>query len=218
MYNANMPSKADLPSTKQLLRSTLLALVAAVVILTTIVLPAEYAVDPTGVGRMLGLTDMGEIKQQLAAEAEQDAALTAASNQPLVTEVAPAAVDVTPAPAVVATAPESVPEPVEETWRDEIEVVLPPGQGTEYKLVMEQDAVAEFYWEGVEGPLNFDTHGDTKGQSISYEKGRNVRSDSGEIKAAFTGNHGWFFRNRTNQNVTLILKVNGDYQAFKKLI
>jgi hypothetical protein len=42
-------------------------------ILVTAVLPAEYRIDPTGVGRVFGLTQMGEIKQHLAAEAERDA-------------------------------------------------------------------------------------------------------------------------------------------------
>ena len=70
MYNANTPLSADLPSSRQLLRSTLLAAIAAAVLLITVVLPAEYGIDPTGVGRTLRLTEMGEIKQQLAAEAE----------------------------------------------------------------------------------------------------------------------------------------------------
>lgn len=60
-----------------LIRSTLLAATAAAAILVTVVLPAEYDIDPTGVGAMLGLTEMGEIKQQLYAEAEADEALAA---------------------------------------------------------------------------------------------------------------------------------------------
>jgi hypothetical protein len=40
-----------LPSLRQLNRATLIALGAAAVILVTTVLPAEYGVDPTGVGR-----------------------------------------------------------------------------------------------------------------------------------------------------------------------
>ncbi|MCP6151252.1 hypothetical protein NL425_26250, partial [Klebsiella pneumoniae] len=71
MYNTDMPTRAELPTSAQLLRSTLIAIVAAAAILITIVLPAEYAVDPTGIGRMLGLTEMGEIKAQLAEEAEK---------------------------------------------------------------------------------------------------------------------------------------------------
>lgn len=56
-----------------LIRSTLLAAGAATAILVLFWLPAEYGIDPTGVGALTGLTEMGEIKQQLAAEAEADA-------------------------------------------------------------------------------------------------------------------------------------------------
>ncbi|MCA1771784.1 MAG: transmembrane anchor protein [Halomonas sp.] len=74
MYNTDLPTRAELPSTGKLLRSTLLAAVIAIVLLVTVVLPAEYAIDPTGAGRLLGLTEMGEIKTQLAEEAELDQA------------------------------------------------------------------------------------------------------------------------------------------------
>ena len=66
MYNTDLPTRAELPSTGKLLRSTLLAAVIAIALLVTVVLPAEYAIDPTGAGRLLGLTEMGEIKAQLA--------------------------------------------------------------------------------------------------------------------------------------------------------
>ena len=72
MYNSEKPAPEELPTTAQLLRSTVIALVAAIVILVTVVLPAEYAIDPTGAGRLLGLTKMGEIKNSLAEEAEED--------------------------------------------------------------------------------------------------------------------------------------------------
>ena len=74
MYNTDMPSRADLPSTAKLIRSTIISAVVALVLLVTVVMPAEYAMDPTGVGRLLGLTEMGEIKQQLAEEAAADEA------------------------------------------------------------------------------------------------------------------------------------------------
>lgn len=73
MYNSNIPTQAELPTSGQLLRSTAIALVTAVVLLVTVVLPSEYAIDPTGIGKMLGLTAMGEIKAELAVEAEADA-------------------------------------------------------------------------------------------------------------------------------------------------
>lgn len=64
-------------SVRKLLRSTVIALLVAAVLLVTVVLPAEYGVDPTGVGRVLGLTQMGEIKTRLAREAAADAAADA---------------------------------------------------------------------------------------------------------------------------------------------
>jgi hypothetical protein len=72
MYNTDLPSRADLPSSARLLRSTIIAAVGAAAILVTVVLPADYGIDPTGAGRLLGLTDMGETKTRLATEAEED--------------------------------------------------------------------------------------------------------------------------------------------------
>ena len=71
--------QGELPSSRSLMRSTLIALGIAVLLLTTVVLPAEYGIDPTGAGRVLGLTQMGEIKVRLAREAAEDAAADAAA-------------------------------------------------------------------------------------------------------------------------------------------
>ncbi|WP_253822847.1 hypothetical protein [Vibrio coralliilyticus] len=68
------------------------------------------------------------------------------------------------------------------------------------------------------GPVNFDTHGDGNGNSISYEKGRGVPEDEGELEAAFTGNHGWFFRNRNDSTVMVILRTSGDYGQMKRVL
>ncbi|HUL82710.1 MAG TPA: transmembrane anchor protein, partial [Gammaproteobacteria bacterium] len=46
------------PSGKQIARSVVLAIVVAAVLLVTAVLPAEYGIDPTGIGRALGLTKL----------------------------------------------------------------------------------------------------------------------------------------------------------------
>lgn len=78
MSNPPLPP-GEPPSPRKLLRSTLIALAVAVLLLVTVVLPAEYGIDPTGVGRVLGLTRMGEIKTRLAKEAAADAAADAAA-------------------------------------------------------------------------------------------------------------------------------------------
>lgn len=205
MYNANKPTLEELPSSGRLLRSTLLALVAAAAILVTIVLPSEYGIDPTGAGRLLGLTAMGEIKMQLAAEAEADRRLAA--------ETAAEA-----APAEAARAAEAPPASEPEGRSDEISITLSPGEGTEIKLVMQEGAEARFEWTANGGLLNYDTHGDGGGQSISYEKGRGVPEDEGVLVAAFDGNHGWFWRNRTEVDVTLTLRTSGAYRELKRML
>ena len=198
-------------------------------------MPAEYALDPTGAGRLLGLTEMGEIKEQLADEAAADeeaqmVAVQSSSDQQETEAVQPEAEEPAqeaapepesepePEPAAVQEQQASEPAPAETQWQDEVRVVLTPGEGTEFKLTMEEGAVARFSWVSEGGPINFDTHGDGGGQSISYEKGRGVPEDEGQLEAAFTGNHGWFFRNRNDNDITLVLRTGGDYGQLKKML
>jgi hypothetical protein len=246
MYNSDLPRRADLPTSSQLRRSTWMAGVAASAILVFIVLPSEYAIDPTGVGSVLGLTQMGEIKMQLAEEAAQDAAnapvAVAPSADPqlmarldrieaLLAELAaqPAAATLVPEaardPAVPVPLPVPAPspqvadeQPSAPVWQDEVSFTLAPGEGAEFKLVMEDGAEAEFFWSANGGVVNFDTHGDGGGNSISYEKGRGVSEQEGVLKAAFTGNHGWFWRNRTSEPVTMTLRTRGAYREIKRMI
>lgn len=242
-----------------LIRSTLIAAGAAGAVLVLFWLPAEYGIDPTGVGALTGLTEMGEIKQQLAAEAEADAQAAAAAAVPAASApavvpaeiiqrldridaqlaalaavigappaaVAPAASDPVDVPAAAA-APEADPatataDPVEAAvaeaaapeWRDEVSYTLNPGEGVEVKLVMEEGQVARFAWTANGGVVNFDLHGDGSGQETSYEQGRAVPEASGDLTAAFTGNHGWFWRNRTDAPVTVTLRTGGEYSELR---
>ena len=63
-------------------------------------------------------------------------------------------------------------------------VKLTPGEGAEIKLRMQAGDKAEYHWVVEGGMVNFDTHGDGGGRSISYEKGRGVPQDEGELVAA----------------------------------
>ncbi|MDR7097330.1 MULTISPECIES: transmembrane anchor protein [Hydrogenophaga] len=219
MYNSDSPTRAELPSSKQLLRSTILAAVSAVVLLVAVVLPAEYGVDPTGIGRVLRMTEMGEIKNQLAAEAAADAAASAgAPAQAAVATIGMASANAAQAQALapaVAAPPVSAAPKV--TWKDETPFTLTPGEGTEIKLKMVEGGKAQYQWIVEGGAVNFDTHGDAPGKSISYEKGRGVATDEGVLEAAFTGNHGWFWRNRGQADVKVILRTRGDYTDIKRV-
>lgn len=265
-----------------LIRSTVISGAAALAVLTVFYLPAEYGVDVTGLGGVLGLTEMGQIKQQLYGEAAADDAAAAAqvmTLDPAVTArldrmeaqlltigaiIGAPAIDL-PAPAVesapeeeavvVEPEPQAAPEPiatesvsesapaVEDTeanpepaaeaaaiepaveaavaeaitseWRDEVSYTLAPGEGIEVKLVMQEGQTARFEWTANGAVVNYDTHGDGSGQKISYETGRGVPEQAGELTAAFTGNHGWFWRNRTDAPVTMTLRTAGDYAELK---
>lgn len=219
MFNSK-PTLSELPSSKQLLRSTVIALIIAIVLLVTVVMPSEYAIDPTGAGRLMGLTQMGEIKQQLAGEAAAEVAApiaqATAAEQP-VTQPAPQPAEVSVVDsALVPTGSESAGQ------KHEMSITLAPGQGAEVKLEMVKGAKVEYFWTANGGQVNFDTHGDPYNAPRDfyhgYGKGRFTSEDRGILEAAFDGHHGWFWRNRTKQPVTVTLLTEGEYVAIKRVI
>ena len=225
MTESNPALQDALPSSRKLARSTAIAAAVAGLLLITVVMPAEYGVDPTGVGRLLGLKEMGDIKVQLAKEAAADAEATraAASNAPAVGATAPAAsaTPAAPTPAASAAAPSTAPAPSASVRTDEISVTLRPNEGKEVKLSMQQGARVNYSWSTDRGVVNYDTHADrTAPPAIKYHgyaKGQGKRSDEGVLVSAFDGMHGWFWRNRTSQNVTVTLRTNGEYRALKRM-
>lgn len=198
MFNAEKPSLDELPSSAQLLRSTILAAISAIVILVTIILPAEYAIDPTGAGRLLGLAQMGEIKKELAEEAEQDRLKHGGSDKSssLIGNFIGSLIGTAKA---------------QDAWRDTITFTLAPGKYTEIKLVMKANDVAKYSWMAEGGRINYDLHAHANGQSVDYDKGRGKTSSKGKIEAPFAGNHGWFWRNRDKSDVTITLQLSGAY-------
>ncbi|KAA8699928.1 transmembrane anchor protein [Pseudomonas proteolytica] len=213
MFNTPLPTVNELPSTRKLVRSTVIALLTAVGLLVTVVMPSEYAVDPTGVGRALGLTQMGELKIILAQEALADAA----PPQPASPTPAPQIAQIQPAE-IPAVQPVTTPAPALKT--NQMSVTLKPGEGTEIKLEVLKNKTVSYEWTAAGGPVNYDTHGEPyngeKGYFHSYNKGKQVKSDKGEFTAIFDGTHGWFWRNRSNNDVTISLKTTGDYLSVKQ--
>lgn len=205
MYNANKPDASELPSTGRLLKSTGIAVAVASALLVTVVLPAEYGVYPTRVGSLLGLTEMGRIKMQLAAEAEAEE-----------TAAPPAAAPVPAASAAPNAASATAGAPATRT--DETVLTLAPDQGAEIKLVMEEGASVRYVWSSSGGRINYDIHADRPGTPYhGYGKGSSQREE-GELVAAFTGSHGWFWRNRTGEPVTITLQTTGAYSEVKRVV
>ena len=211
MYNAEIPKDIELPSSKKLIKSTAIAAVSAVIVLVTCVMPAEYAIDPTGMGKVLGLTKMGEIKQSLAEESENGINASQVVNSVEQTSVETSTQMATDNAQMIMPA----------INKESISIELKPGQATEVKLTMPQSASVNFDWKAVGGGLNYDTHGDPvnapKGFYHGYGKGKNETTQQGVLKAAFDGKHGWFWRNRTENPVTVTLLVEGQFSEMKKV-
>ena len=200
MFNAHKPSENDLPTSSQLLKSTIIALFVAVALLLCIVIPAEYGTDPTGVGALLGLKKMGEIKVSLEQEALKE--------KPKFDDYI--------------STNEEMRERLETSigYKDVKEFVIAPDDAIEIKLEMEKGSIATYRWKTQSEGLNYNLHGDGyKGsqKSTTYKKGRMMRSDTGEFKAEFDGYHGWFWRNRNSKAVTVILETDGQYIQIKRL-
>lgn len=198
------PNPADLPSSAKLIKSTIVAAVVAAFLLVVAILPAEFGIDPTGAGKVLGLTKMGEIKTSLAREtaAQSTGATAMPSAQPSQD---------------VVTKPE---EGAEVVRKDNLEFFLAPNEGKEIKLTLNKEERARFVWYTDGAVANFDAHSDSVKHKIDYkswQKGRSQREE-GEIVAEFDGKHGWFWRNRTSKPMKITLQVEGEYSAIDEVI
>jgi hypothetical protein len=218
---SNMPNATELPSTSQLVKSTILAAAAAGVLLVTVVMPAEYGIDPTGIGNLIGLKRMGEIRVSLEKEAKEDQARDQASNSS--TEGSEASQsDVNPA---IASTPQSIEtQPTQSSGTSapslshEMQVALAPDEGAEIKVAMGKGNKVQYAWSTDGGKANFDIHADSQTLGIDYHqysKGSS-QSEQGEIEAAFDGSHGWFWRNRTSEPIVITLKTEGQYTEISR--
>jgi len=204
MFNSQLPSISELPTSRQLVRSTLIALAGAGTLLVTVVLPAEYGIDLTGAGRILGLTEMGELKAQLAEEAAADLASELPSG-----DIASAEAASNPAVAVA-------------NRTDRKEITLEPGEAAEIKLSARKGVSIAFSWSVAGGVVNYDTHGDPlvkrRGFYHGYGKGKASGGQEGAIVTAFDGTHGWFWRNRSERSVVITLQTSGAYSDIKRVV
>ena len=202
MFNVKQPTEKDLTTSAQLLKSTIIAIIMIVILFVMVILPAEYGTDPTGVGKLLGLKEMGDIKMSLLEESQNES----------LQESEPFSIDTDSVEA------EKISNTINE---DVVEITIEPGKAIEIKLEMKIGDIVQYEWRTIKGGLNYNLHGDGyKGskKSINYKKGRMVSSDSGELKAEFDGYHGWFWRNREKFSVTVILQTSGDYIRIKQML
>ena len=181
------PAVGELPSRKTLNRATLIAAAVAAVLLVTVVLPAEYGVDRTGVGRLLGLTEMGRLKRAASEEAS----------------VAPVA----SASALEYKAGQSA----------ELQVPLAPGEGREVKASMRAGGKMRYEWATDNLPVHYELHGEPRGAAKGVYSSYKIavsKGEAGDFTAPMEGTQGWYWRNDTPMPVIVTVKATGEWADF----
>ena len=165
-----------------------LALLVAGVILVVAVLPAEFGVDPLGVGRRLGLTAMNDVRRNLDAFQAERAK----------------------SPAGVATVVAQ-----DGGFKQEVvEFKIAPRDSVEYKYRLDKGEALLYSWKAT-SRVNYELHaepdGAPQGYAESFDKKDARDGASGTLTAPFAGIHGWYWENPTNAEVTVTLSAAGFY-------
>lgn len=184
-----------IPSSRQLIKASGIAAVIAALALTVAVLPAEYGIDPTGIGKALGLTKLHEVGDDDVVISEPSAATGGETQVP------------------GAASPVGRHEMSYKT--QEMTITLPPNKGAEIKAVMQTGDSFVFNWKSA-APVNFDMHGEPfnakNDEFTSYWKDLLKSEAHGSFTAPFGGTHGWYWRNRSSDPVTVTVTVTGFFE------
>jgi hypothetical protein len=164
------------------------ALLGAGLILVVAVLPAEYGVDPLGIGRRLGLTAMNDTARRVEAFTANRAGAAAG-----VTIVAPK----------------------DRQYKQEtVEFKLAPGESVEYKYRLDKGDALLYSWKAT-SRVNYDLHaepdGAPRGYAETYDKKDAQESASGTLTVPFSGIHGWYWENKGDKEATVTLSAAGFY-------
>lgn len=198
-------------SSVSIVRTSLWALVAALLALVLAVLPAEYGVDLTGFGRLTGLSSFAGSKAGAAADGK------AAGGS----EMAQAPVGADASGAAPALKVWSVAHPERYVQRT-YEVQLQGDEELEYKADLARGDSLLYSWRVKEGSqVYFEFHGEPtegkwpEGYFESYEKGEST-AGAGSMVAPFKGNHGWYWLNLSEKPVTIVVELAGYYRDFTR--
>jgi hypothetical protein len=175
-----------LPTLPQLGKATAVALAVAGAILVGAVLPAEYGIDPSGIGKVLGLTRMNTPKPAA--------------------EVAPA----------VGAPTTTIARTEHAFRSDEMRITLQPGEGAEIKAEIRKGEQFVFSWASEGGPVKSDMHGEPfnakPNEFTTYWKVAQQSAGRGSFVAPFDGIHGWFWRNKGDKPVSITVRVSGFHE------
>ncbi len=193
------------PSGKSLARGVAVAVAIAAVALVVAVLPAEYGIDPTGIGRVLGLTELRAPTRPLIVKD------VLGGNEGVREVEVPDAGEPVPLPNPAVHQNETAPA---ETRT--IEITLPPEGETEIKALLKETKVIVYSWHTDKGGVYCDTHGHDPGANaesfVRYREDQEGSNVSGSLVAPFAGEHGWYWLNYNDFPVKITLTITGFFE------
>jgi len=200
--NDSTPASVQV-SPRKLLGSIAIAALAALVILVVIVLPAEYGIDYTGAGKVLGLTNMAAPKKTITLVDN------VGGNEKLREVAIPDAGKPTPLPNPAVFQDETAPAATRT-----MQVVMPAGKETEVKVHMHANKVVAFSWQvDHDDKVYVDYHGHDPSFGseffVRYKEEQESHGGNGTLTAPFDGEHGWYWLNINDHPVTITLTVTG---------
>jgi hypothetical protein len=204
MPDSPVRGRYEPPSGKTIAVSSIGALVAAGIVLVAFVLPAEYGIDPTGAGRLLGIAGMSGGATKTVSIADN-----LGGNETLREAEVPAFGEPTPLPNPNVYQPESAP-----AKHATMQVKLDVDAETEVKAVLGKNQVMTYDWQVDDGIVYSDFHGHTPEFGpeffVRYQEDQDgTSSQSGSLVAPFAGEHGWYWLNLSDHPVTITLNVTG---------
>ncbi|WP_064792078.1 hypothetical protein [Shewanella woodyi] len=194
-------------STATLVKASIAASMIAAVVLLIAILPAEYNIDPTGLGKSLGLT---QLSQNGLLESEKVSGSSDPKATLPVSETGFQAVADAPSLEQIAQRRQTP-----GVRSDLVNIDIPAGKGLEYKLLMDAYTHLEYEWSTGGEPLYFDFHGEPKGDKTGYFESFSITTSDkmkGSLTTPFAGSHGWYWKNQTDSVITVTLSTKGDYQ------
>jgi len=195
----------------KIIEASIISLLIGAILLVVAVLPAEYGMDPTGLGKLFGFDRLYVAEEEVS----NGFGPMDLKDAPLIKlEKAGSG------PSVKRPVEADLPPPTEQlsSREDQTSIIVPAGKGIEFKLEMLKYGKMKYEWTTANGEiLYFDFHGEVNQQEkvdeVYFESFTIANSNNmvGTFLAPYEGKHGWFFRNNGNEDITVNFRLKGQY-------
>lgn len=197
---------------KKIIINAVLAVVISSLLLVVAVLPAEYGIDPTGAGKLMGFDRLYVAEEATTIEKVfvEKGAIKEETTYKILTMK-----DLGSDPSVERPSEIDNPAPVKQSdFRNEdftIDVLA--GKGIEFKVKMKKNDRFKYEWLTDQGVLFHDMHAEINKQSKYFESYAQAYSNNmtGTHIAPFEGIHGWYFKNRSDKDIKVKLRLSGQF-------